>query len=183
MRATIRIPFVVIGVVLVAAAPPSPASESDLTTWIETPANVPLGTAATVTVHYSNLGPSDALYGYLNAHIVSGLPAPLGQLTDEHWNALLQSAQGTDTHGNTPTLHLDTNSCEGLFFQLQGPQPPGPMQGLEAGGTGSFSFDLPVPMEGSTSGQLVIRAPAHLARHYLPVLAWHQMGFNHHRAI
>jgi len=154
------------------------ASEPDLSSWIDAPSQVPLGADASFTVHYSNAGPGDAHTGYLNVAVSAGLPAPLDELTPEQLAALSQSTVGTDTHGNTALLFLDESSCEGLFFQLQGPIPPGPIRGLEAGGSGSFTFDFPIPMEPPTFGKLVISHPEDLARVYLPALTRHQMYFD-----
>ena len=154
------------------------ASEPDLSSWTDAPSQVPLGAVARFTVNYANAGPGDAHYGYVNVGISAGLPAPPGQITAEQIDALLQSTIGTDTNGNTVMLYLDQQSCEGVRLQLQGPDPPGPMVGLEAGRSGSFTFDLPIPLDPPTFGAMVVMDPAELARVYLPALTLHQMHFD-----
>ena len=171
-----HVPFVATAMMMVAVL--VGATEPDLSSRVDGPPLVPLGADARFTVHYANAGPGDAHSGYLNVGISAGLPAPPGVLTQEQLAALHGSTVGTDTNGNTALLYLDKLSCEGLRIQLQGPDPPGPMQGLEAGGSGSFTFDLPIPMEPPTFGGMVVNSPENLARVYLPALTRHQMYFD-----
>ena len=52
------------------------------------------------------------------------------------------------------------------------------MEGLQAGGSGSSTFDLPIPMEPPTFGAMAVVHPEELARVYLPALTRHQMYFD-----
>jgi len=165
-----------VAVAMIMAAVLVGASEPDLSSWIDGPSQVPLGADARFTVHYANAGPGDSHYGYVNIGISAGLPAPPGQITAEQMDALLQSTVGTDSNGNRVMLYLDQQSCEGVRLQLQGPDPPGPIRGL--GGSGSFTFDLPIPMDPPTFGAMVVVHPPELARVYLPALTLHQMYFD-----
>ena len=153
------------------------ASESDLATVIEIPRTGCPGGVVTVTVGYTNLGPDSAATPYLNVTIPSGVPAPIDELTQEQFDELEASAAGTDTFGNTPVLFLDSAGCESLFFQLQGPVPPGPIQGLAPSAAGSFTFDLVVPMEPEV-GHLTITEPAELAGEFVPALSRHRREFD-----
>ncbi len=157
---------------------PAWAGESDLSSTAAGASHVSAGELATFTIRYANAGPDEAQTPYLNVAIPSGLPASLDQLTGEQFDALLSSASGTDTLGNSPMLFIDDGSCESLLIQLQGPVPPGPMQGLTPGGEGSFTFDLPIPMEPPRFGKMVIIEPAHLAREYWPALTPHRMYYS-----
>ncbi len=170
--------FLLFATVVVSTAALVGASEPDLASWVEVPSRVPLGGMTTVRIHYANYGPGDAFRGYLDVGISAGLPVRPDQLTDEHLEALRQSTVGTDTHGNRVLVKMDTASCEGLLLQLQGPDPPSPMQGLQFDGSGSFTLDLPIPMEAPTFGGMVITHPEHLVRTYLPALTWHQRHFD-----
>ncbi len=153
------------------------AGESDLSAIVVGPPFVSAGEVATFTIRYANAGPDEAQTPYVNVAIPSGLPAPLDELTGEQFNALLDSATGTDTLGNSPLLFIDDASCESLVFQLQGPVPPGPIQGLTPGGEGTFNFDLPIPMEPPTFGKMVIIEPPHLAREFFPALTRQRMYY------
>jgi hypothetical protein len=68
-------------------------------------------------------------------------------------------------------LFLDSAGCEHLFFQRQGPIPPGSIQRLEPSSSiaGSFSFDLAVPLE-TKIGHVTITEPASLAGDLVPAL-------------
>jgi len=154
---------------------PAWASESDLSATVGDAPHVSAGELATFTIRYGNAGPDEAQTAYVNVAIPAGLPVPLDQLTSEQLDALLNSAVGTDTLGNSPLLFIDDSSCEGLFLQLQGPVQPGPVRGLTPGAEGAFTLDLPIPMEPPTFGKMVIIEPAHLAREYFPALTRHRM--------
>ena len=156
---------------------PTWAGESDLSATVVGTPFVSQGESATFTIRYANAGPHEAETPYVNVAIPSGLPAPLDQLTAGQFNALLDSATGTDTLGNSPMLFIDDASCENLILQLQGPVPPGPVEGLTPGGEGSFTFDLEIPMEPPTFGKMVIVEPAHMAREYFPALTRQRMYY------
>ena len=138
---------------------PAWASESDLSATVGDAPHVSAGELATFTIRYGNAGPDEAQTAYVNVAIPAGLPVPLDQLTSEQLDALLNSAVGTDTLGNSPLLFIDDSSCEGLFLQLQGPVQPGPVRGLTPGAEGAFTLDLPIPMEPPTFGKMVIIEP------------------------
>ena len=161
--------------VVIVWAWPAWASESDLSSIVEGASVVSAGEVVTFTIRYANAGPDEAQTPYVNLAIPSGLPAPLDQLTGEQFDALLNSSVGTDTLGNSPMLFIDDSSCESLLLQLQGPVPPDPIQGLTPGNAGSFTVDLPIPMEPPTFGKMVVVEPAHLAREYFPALTRHRM--------
>jgi hypothetical protein len=156
----------------------SDGSEADLSTTVSGPLTAPRGESQTFTVEYSNHGPDACLFGYVNLHIPSGVPARLDSLSGDQFDALQASAAGTDTLGNTPLLFVDQATCESLFFQLQGPSPPQPVQGLGPGGSGSFTFDLPIPMDPPVFGKVKITHPAHLAREFYPALTNHRLYFD-----
>lgn len=149
------------------------ADGPDLQAGVEGQTAVHPGDVVTFAARYSNLGPAAAVTPYVDLAIPSGLPAPIDQLTQQQFDALAASADGTDTLGNTPLLFLDGAGCEHLFFQLQGPIPPQPVQGLAAGAGGSFTFDLPVPLLGTAVGAFEITEPPVLAGRLLPALTNH----------
>lgn len=153
------------------------ASESDLATVIEVPAVACPHGVVTVAVGYANLGPDSAATAYVNVTIPSGVPAPIDELTPEQFDDLQASAAGTDTLGNSPVLFLDAYGCEHLLFQLQGPAPPGPIQGLAPSADGSFTFDLEAPREPAI-GHLRITEPAALAGEFVPALTRHRRLFD-----
>lgn len=154
------------------------ASEPDLATSVEGQAVVHSGDVVTFAVRYACLGPDAAVTPYLDLAIPSGVPAPIDQLTQQQLDDLENSAVGTDTLGNTPLLFLDGSGCEHLFFQLQGPSPPGPIQGLAPSAVGSFTFDLAVPMEPPPIGHLTITEPGWLAGELVPALSNHRLYFD-----
>ena len=155
------------------------ASEPDLVTWVTGQTAVHPADTVTFAVGYANVGHDAAVTPYLDVAIPSGLPAPIDQLTQQQLDELEASAVGTDTLGNTPLLFLDSSGCEHLFFQLQGPSPPEPIQGLVPSGAGSFTFDLAVPMEPPPIGHLTISEPARLAGELVPALSDHRLYFDH----
>ena len=163
--------------VVVVSSLPIWAGESDLSATVMGTPFVSEGESATFTIRYANAGPDEAETPYVNAAIPSGLPAPVDQLTAEQLDALLDSATGTDSLGNSPMLFIDEASCENLILQLQGPAPPGPVQGLTPNGEGTFTFVLPIPMEPPTFGKMVIVEPAHMAREFFPALTRHRMYY------
>jgi hypothetical protein len=175
--ASIR-PVLPIVIAVTAWAMPSEASEPNLESAAAGQAVVHPGDVVTFEVRYSNSGPDGARTPYFELAIQSGLPAPIDQLTQQQFDDLVASAAGTDTLGNTPLLFLDEKGCESLFFQLQGPIPPGPVQGLDPGAEGSFSFDLAVPLDPPPIGRLVITEPAWLAGEFLPALTRHQLYYD-----
>jgi hypothetical protein len=154
------------------------ASAPDLATSVEGQAVVHPGDVVTFEVRYACLGPDAAMTPYLNLSIPSGLPAPIDQLTQQQLDDLAASAAGTDTLGNTPLLFLDSAGCEHLFFQLQGPVPPEPVQGLDPGGAGAFSFGLAVPMDPPPIGRMTITEPTWLAGELVPALSNHRLYFD-----
>jgi hypothetical protein len=156
----------------------SAASEPDLWSSIEGQSVVHCGGHVTFLIRYGDLGPDVAASPYVNVAIPSGFPAPVNQLTQQQVDELEASAAGTDTLGNTPMLFLEDSGCEHLFFQLQGPRPPQPVQGLGPGKSGAFSFDLPIPMEPPVTASLAITEPPHLAGVLLPALTHHRLYFN-----
>lgn len=153
-------------------------SEPDLWASIEGQTVVHCGDPVTFLVRYGNLGPDAAVTPYVNVAIPSGFPAPVHQLTQQQIDELEASAAGTDTIGNTPMLFLEESGCENLFFQLQGPRPPHPVQGLGPGKSGAFSFDLPIPMDLPVTASVAITEPGHLAGMLLPALTHHRLYFN-----
>lgn len=154
------------------------ASEPDLVTSVEGQSVVHPGDTVTYAVGYANAGADAAVTPYVNLSIPSGLPAPIDQLTQQQIDELQASAVGTDTLGNTPLLFLDGAGCEHLFFQLQGPSPPGPIQGLVPSAAGSFTFDLVIPMEPPPIGHLEFTEPAWLAGELVPALSNHRLYFD-----
>jgi hypothetical protein len=172
-----------VGVMGIAAVAPLRATESDLSVEIKGPVVAPLGKDVTVEVAYRNAGPDPVLYGYVNVAIPSGLPARIDELTMDEFEKLERSAVGTDDNGNTSHLFFDDQTCEGLIFQLQGPDPPGPMVGLDHPGSGgSLRFTLAIPEEPPVFGKLVIISPPRLAREYGPAFTRHSHYYDDGRS-
>jgi hypothetical protein len=144
------------------------ASDADLHTSLAGQAVVHPGDAVRYLCGYANAGPDEATTAYVDVHVPAGMPAALTDLTQQQIDELEASAQGTDTLGNTPMLFFESNYCESLLFQLQGPSPPGAIEGLGPGVAASFSFELPIPMEKPRLARLKITRPASLATEYLP---------------
>jgi hypothetical protein len=172
---------VLIGAAVAAAVGPAvtaAASEPDLATSVEGQDVVHPGDVVTFAVHYANEGSDAAVTPYANLSIPSGVPARIDQLTQQQLADLQASAAGTDTLGNTPLLFLDAAGCEHLFFQLQGPSPPGPVQGLDPGAEGSFRFDLAIPAELASIAGMTITEPPTLAGSLVPALTNHRLYYD-----
>jgi hypothetical protein len=165
-----RLGLTVASVALLAA--PLHAADSDLSTTIISPTEAYLGQTITVTVGYANAGPETAASAYVNAYIPSGVPARVGELTQEQWDALEATAIGTDSLGNWPHLFEDDSYCEHLLFQVQrGENDSGSVVGLDPGVTASFSFQLEIPMEPPRFGRVTITEPPELAQMWRPAVA------------
>lgn len=147
------------------------AAEHDISTQITGPTAAGPGGVASITVSYHNAGPDSAVNSYINAWIPSGLPVPLDELTQDHWDALAASIV-PDGLGNTGYLFLDTGNCGHLVIQVQedvGPVPAGsPIVGFDPGVTGSVSFEVAMPMDPPNLAGLVIENPPSLAKKYMP---------------
>jgi len=149
------------------------AAESDPSTSVTAPTEAYLHQTIRVVVGYANTGPDAADSAFVNAYIPSGVPARLDEQTEEQWIALQASTLGTDTLGNAPILFEDERYCEHLFFQLQrddDDDDPDPVEGLDAGVSASFAFELEIPMEPPRFGRLSITEPASPARVWRPAL-------------
>jgi len=162
------------GLVLAVLTPfltlPAESVESDLSVTNTAPSSVSLGVPFTVTVGYSNAGPDTAVSAYVNTNFIP--PMGLDVFLDNFFNgdgsmytALQDSATGTDTNGNAPLLFWDDLNCEYTFFQLQGDDTPEatPLQPLAAGGSGTFTYELTLPMEAPRTGTVEVNEPARLA--------------------
>jgi len=176
----IRRPIGLLSIILVVSTPVVSvrASESDLSVNVCGPPGVALGQDMRVAVAYRNAGPDPTLYGYINVAIPSGLPAPLDELTYQQIDGLRASV--TDTHRNTVLPIVESRACESLMLQIQGPDPPGPMQGLaQRTNKGSLSFNLSIPTDPPVFGRLVVVDPPHMAREFVPALTRHSLYYNH----
>jgi hypothetical protein len=82
------------------------------------------------------------------------------------YQALQDSATGTDTLGNVPMLFWDDFYCENTFFQLQGDDTPDatPIQPLAPATRGLFTYEVALTMESPKTGTVEITEPASLAK-------------------
>ena len=153
---------IVFCVAAMVAAPTVFAQVADLTTTITGPEDAGAGDVVTVTVTYTNNGPNDTSDTYVNAYIPFGMPAGWEELTQEQFDALQNSAATfdedgnplttTDSLGNVPLLFISDGDCSAVNFQAQGPEYANsgaatPVQGLDNGVTGTFTFELPIPAD------------------------------------
>ncbi len=155
-----------------AFAPGIHAAESDLSTTTTAPASVQAGVTFTETIGYANAGPDTPASMYVFSYFLP--PMGLDVVFDDDLNgdgaifsAIQATADDTDTEGNFPLLFYDSSYCEDLVFQLQGStsyddQPP--MQPLASGESGSFSYDVMIPMEAPRNNAITITEPASLAQ-------------------
>jgi hypothetical protein len=176
---------VVLGICL-AIAPGLQAAESDLSASSTVQDPVTLGTPFTVTVNYANGGPDTAVSAYVNADFIP--PMGLDVFLDNYFNgdgsmytAFQDSAAGTDTLGNVPLLFWDDFYCENIFFQLQGDDTSDatPIQPLASGASGSFTYEVALPMESPKTGTIEITEPANLAKAWTltdPSNLWVELG-------
>ena len=118
---------VVLAAVAMVVGVEAQAADADLSTAVTGQPVVHRGDTVTYLVNYANEGPDTATSAYVNLFIPSGIPVPLSELTQDDFDDLEASAQGTDTLGNTPMLFFESNYCESLQFQVQGPVPPNPV--------------------------------------------------------
>jgi hypothetical protein len=147
------------------------AAESDVWTTHTVSEPVIAGVPFTVVVGYGNHGPAPATSAFINSYFVPpmGLDVVIDDLMSGSgvvFEAIRSPAQGTDTFGNTPHLFWDDDTCEELFFQLQGDDAVNvstPVQGLGVGAAAAFSYDLVVAPDVPTTGTLEILEPAALA--------------------
>jgi PKD repeat protein len=146
-------------------------NNSDMSVTTSLPATVSPGVPFTVTSGYANLGPNTATSAYVNAYSIP--PVGLDVFLDNTlygdgsmYDALQATADGTDTLGNVPKLFWDDNYCEDILFQLQGDDQPeaSPIQPLASGASGSFTYQVTIPMENPKSGAITITEPASLAQ-------------------
>jgi len=177
--------LLVLGLCL-AIAPGLQAAESDLTVSNSVPDPVTLGTPFTVTTTYGNNGPDTAVSAYINSEFIP--PMGLDVFLDNYFNgdgsmytALQDSAAGTDTNGNFPLLFWDDFYCENTFFQVQGDDTPDatPIQPLASGASGSFSYEVTLPMEAPKTGTVEITSPANLVHAWTltdPANVWVEYG-------
>ena len=152
--------------VVLAVAPFASAFDSDLTSDIMfDPDPVAPGETTTGTIMYANAGTDPASTTYINAFL------PIFSFTQDSYDALQLSAEGTDTNGNNPFLFIEDNYCSHYLFQLQGGDgtEATPIQSLPAGEDGQFTFDLPIPMDGLTSGAVQVELNGE-------VQTWHPYG-------
>jgi len=167
-------------------APMADAAESDLWSNITGPGFIPIGAPFTMTIGYGNNGPDTAVSAYLNADFIP--PMGLDVFLDNYFNGdgsmfttLQDSAAGTDTNGNAPLLFWDNFYCENTFFQLQGDDNPDatPIQPLATGESGSFTYEVTVPMEAPRTGTVEITEPAGLVHAWTltdPASLWVGLG-------
>lgn len=145
------------------------ASESDLSTALTGPTEAYLNQTIRVEVGYANAGPETAGSAYINAYIPSGVPAPIDELTQEQYDALLASTLGTDTLGNEVNLTVEPFYCEHFLIQLQRADDDDeshPVEGLDPGVEASFGFELEIPMEPPEFGRVAITEPESIAREW-----------------
>jgi hypothetical protein len=185
MRRSFLWTAVVLGICL-AIAPGLQAAESDLSVSSTVPDPVTLGGPVTVTVNYANGGPDTAVSAYVNADFIA--PMGLDVFIDNYFNgdgsiytAIQDSATGTDTLGNVPLLFWDDFYCENAFFQLQGDDTPDatPIQPLASGASGSFTYELALPMDALSTGTVEVTEPAGLAEAWTltdPSNLWVELG-------
>jgi PA domain len=177
-RGSVSFFLIALTLAMTSFAPGIQAAESDVWTTLNEPGPTALGSQFTITVGYGNGGPDTATSAYVN----SWFTAPMGMdvFIDDFFNgtgaifeAIQETAVGTDTLGNTPLLFWDDLFCEDLFFQLQGnePDPPHPVQGLDPGVGATFSYDVTIPMESPNLGVVKILEPASLAQMWTPTNA------------
>ena len=162
------------------------AAESDLWSNVTGPGFIPIGSPFTVTVGYGNSGPATAVSAYVNADFIA--PMGLDVFLDNYFDgdgsmftALQDSAAGTDTNGNAPMLFWDDFHCEHTFFQLQGDDTPEatPIQPLAPAASGSFTYEVTLPMEAPRTGTVEITEPANLVHDWTltdPASLWVQLG-------
>jgi len=185
---------IVFCVAAMVAAPTVFAQVADLETDITGPEDAAAGDTVTITVTYSNNGPNNTSDSYIDAYIPFGIPAGWEELTQDQFDALQNSAATfdedgnplttTDTLGNVPLLFIGDSDCSALKFQAQGPEfantgQATPVQGLDNGVTGTFTFELPIPADpkmgqfhmdnGPTAGTVFTRGNA----------LWHAWGNAH----
>jgi PKD repeat protein len=165
--------LVVLGLCL-ALAPGLQAAESDLSSTHTVPDPVSLGSEFTVTVGYANAGPDDATSAYINSYFTApmGMDVFIDDLANNDgaiYDAIAASAAGTDTLGNAPLLFWDDYFCEDLLFQVQrddSDTDANPVEGLDAGVSASFSYDVTIPMDEPRTGSIVISEPTSLAQQW-----------------
>ncbi len=162
--------LIVLGLCL-AVVPGLYAQESDMSVMPSAPATVSGGVSFSVTTNYTNLGPDTATSAYVNGYSIPAMGLDVfvdNTLNGDEsmYDALAASADGTDTLGNFPLLFWDDNYCEDIWFQLQGDdtEDATPIQPLASGESGSFTYDVTIPMENPASGAITITEPASLAQ-------------------
>ncbi len=168
------------------AAPIADAAESDLWANHTGPGFIPIGEPFTMTIGYGNSGPDTAVSAYVNSDFIP--PMGLDVFLDNYFNgdgsmytALQDSAAGTDTNGNFPLLFWDDFYCENTFFQLQGDATPDamPILPLPAGGSGTFTYEVTLPMEALKTGTVEMTEPANLVHAWTltdPATVWVELG-------
>ncbi len=156
--------------VLVFALAPM-AMAQDMTGEAQTDPPAPVADGfATFTGTYENLGPGPAADIFVNVDF--SIQPDIWPPESDGFNAVLESTDGTDTNGNDVFWGFESERmCSHYRLQLQMPNDTGdqPMipNPLPAGGSGSFSWQLPViPMEGVSAGRLVITEPERLRNTY-----------------
>ncbi|PWB70023.1 MAG: hypothetical protein C3F15_14280 [Holophagae bacterium] len=169
MSRNVGLLWIMVCAAVLALAPVAVAQDMTAGMVTDPPAPVADG-FATFTATYQNLGPGNAdnvNYDVL-VPILPGTWPPEG----DGFNAMLESAAGTDTNGNDVFWGFDTDTmCNNYLLELQQPNDTGDQPMLPnpfpAGTSGSFSFALPViPMEGVNAGRVVITEPESLRNSY-----------------
>ena len=127
----------------------------------------------TLTGTYENLGPGEAT----TANMDFWFGMQMQTWTDEGFDAMLASTEGTDTNGNDAFWTYAPSMCNHWGLELQIPNDTGdqPMYPIPAGEGGTFSWQIPVvtgggtpviPMNGANLGRVVILEPESVANSY-----------------
>jgi PKD repeat protein len=177
--------LLVVGLCLV-LAPGLQAQETDMSSSVTLPSSISQGSEFTVTVGYANGGPDTASGAYINSDFIPpmGLDVVFDNLNNGDgsiFDAIQASA--ADALGNVPILFTDDDFyCETLLFQLQGDDTPDatPIQPLAAGESGSFTYNLTIPMDSPRTGTVEITSPASVAKAWTltdPANFWVEKGY------
>jgi hypothetical protein len=163
LRVTVGVTLAVLALFL---TPVGQSAESDLSVTNTAPGSISIGVPFTVAVGYANGGPDTAVSAYVNSDFIPpmGLKVFMDNFNNGNgsmYDEIQTSALGTDTNGNVPLLFWDDFYCEHVFFQLQGDDQPDatPIQPLGPGASGSFTYELTLPLVGARTGTIEITSP------------------------